>query len=126
LYIDVFPDKKSTSFKYYDDDGTTYNYEKGNYFLQNMQTQNKINTIVFNLEKSTGSYIPAAKNYFIRIHGNKITAASLNGMSLAPSPSVSKLMNTAKESWTNSTDVYGAVTYVKVTVGKAKVISLAK
>ncbi len=33
LDVEVFPDTKLTSFEYYDDDGETYDYETGSYFL---------------------------------------------------------------------------------------------
>jgi alpha-glucosidase len=41
VYFDIFPSADKTSFTYYDDDGITYNYEKGAYFSQAITAQAK-------------------------------------------------------------------------------------
>ena len=37
--VDIFPSGRETSFRYYDDDGETYDYEDGVYFTQEISAQ---------------------------------------------------------------------------------------
>ena len=44
--VDIFPSGRETSFRYYDDDGETYDYEDGVYFTQEISAQGTGNTEV--------------------------------------------------------------------------------
>ena len=126
LYLDVFPDKDMTSFKYYDDDGKTYNYENEEYFIQDMHTQDKGNSINFKIDSKTGSFTPDTQYYVVRIHGNAGKDIKLNGQSLQTASSIDDMMNSSNEAWINSKDVYGDATYIKVKVGEEKSIEISK
>ena len=126
LYLDAFPDKDATSFEYYDDDGKTYNYENGEYFIQDMHTQDKGNSIEFKIDSKKGSFTPNTQYYVVRIHGNAGKDIKLNGQSLQTASSIDDMMNSSNEAWINSKDVYGDVTYIKVKVGEEKSIEISK
>ncbi|WP_297421336.1 TIM-barrel domain-containing protein [Clostridium sp.] len=124
LFIDTFPDKEMTSFKYYDDDGKTYNYENGEYFMQDMHTQDKGDVISFNINSKIGSFTPDTKYYIVKVHSDPGKEVKLNGQSLKAASSVGDVENSSDEIWTNSTDIYGDVTYIKVRAGEEKAIEI--
>nr|WP_207789331.1 TIM-barrel domain-containing protein [Neobacillus terrae] len=116
--VDVFPDTKATSFTYYDDDGGSYNYENGGYFKQKLTTQDLgSNTYSFTLDPKTGNYISDLKTYIIKMHGNAGTGVTNNGVSMNYYSDINVLRAATGEGWTKGKDIYGDVTYVKVTAG---------
>src|SRR6185437_15562273 len=54
--VEVFPDAKQTDFDYYDDDGKTYAYEHGSYFLQHLSVQATADAVSLTAAASSGSY----------------------------------------------------------------------
>lgn len=117
LYVDIFPDSKKTSFNYYDDDGSTYKYEKGVYFKQTISAQDKTNLVQVDLDKKTGTYTPDAKYYILKIHNRKTSDVKLNNAALSVKASYNELLNSDEECIASGNDVYGDVTYVKVKTG---------
>lgn len=116
--VDVFPDAKSTSFTYYDDDGAGYDYENGAYFKQKMTTQNLgANTYSFTLDGKMGSYAPALQDYIIKIHGNAGNTVTNNSLSMTKYTNLNALRVATGEGWTIGKDIYGDVTYVKLAAG---------
>ena len=126
LYLDVFPDTTESTFKYYDDDGKTYNYEKGEYLFQNMKTQDKGNSIIFDIAQKEGSYTSDTKYYICKVHGSVAKDVKLGGKSLTQGESLEKLMNADSEAWGTGKDVYGDVTYIKVNAQEEKSIEIVK
>jgi alpha-glucosidase len=105
--IDLYPSQKKTKFVFYDDDGKTYDYEKGVYFKQTISMKQSIKgKITIKLNEKTGSYNPESKTFVLHIHG--IAANKVNG---------------AKE-WTTESGKYGPVTIVTIDSGMAKQIEL--
>lgn len=112
--VDVFPDTSATSFTYYDDDGSSYDYEGGDYFKQVMTTQdNGGSGINFTIAAKSGTYTPAVQNYIVKIHGKAGTAVTSNGSDLTSYADLDALEAASGEGWTTGKDVYGEVTYVK-------------
>lgn len=126
IYVDVFPDTAQTTFKYYDDDGQTYNYETEEYFAQTMMAQGDANSATFNISSKQGTYTPALQYYITKIHFTGATSATVNGSSLTKYASYTDLQAAAGEGWAEGTDTYGAVAYVKVAAGISKNIIVAK
>lgn len=123
LYVDMFPDTKKTSFNYYDDDGSTYKYEKGLYFKQTISVQDKTNSVEVNLNSKTGSYAPDTKYYILKIHNRAASDVKINSKALEVKNSYNELLNSDGEGIAKGKDVYGDVTYVKVKAGnKDKII----
>ncbi|MDP4145293.1 MAG: glycoside hydrolase family 31 protein [Bacillota bacterium] len=125
VYVDIFPDKEKTSFNYYDDDGKTYQYEKGVYFKQNIDAQDKGNGQVnINLSAKTGSYTPETKYFILKVHGKASDSVNLGSSSVKAYGSLDDLMNAEGEGTAKGQDVYGEVTYVKVKLGDSKSINV--
>jgi alpha-glucosidase (family GH31 glycosyl hydrolase) len=113
--VDVFPDTVASSFTYYDDDGASYDYEGGEYFKQTMTAQdNGMSGISFTVAAKSGTYTPDVQNYIVKIHGKAGTGVTSNGSSLSSYGDLNALKAAGGEGWTAGKDVYGDVTYVKV------------
>lgn len=52
----VFPDKKETSFDLYEDDGITFDYEKGKYSITHISTQKTGTTSIVQIDKPEGKF----------------------------------------------------------------------
>jgi alpha-glucosidase (family GH31 glycosyl hydrolase) len=98
--VDVFPDSTSSSFTYYDDDGLTYEYERGNYFKQQWQVLRNGGTIHVHIGAARGTYQPALQRYVVRVHGADAVHVNGNGRPLSD--------------WLTGRDRYGPVTILRV------------
>ncbi|WP_373231726.1 TIM-barrel domain-containing protein [Cohnella sp.] len=123
--VDVFPDTTESSFTYYDDDGSSYNYESGTYFKQVMTAQdNGVSGISFDIAAKSGTYTPAVTSYLVEIHGKAGTAATMNGVALTSYADLNALKAATGEGWTTGKDLYGDVTYVKAAAASASAKSI--
>jgi alpha-glucosidase (family GH31 glycosyl hydrolase) len=123
LSVDVFPATSLTHFDYYDDDGKTYAYEHGAYFLQRMTVQSSDAAAVFTIEAPRGSYKPALKYYLVKIHG--LAVAVSNGSGMLKSFSSAEALQAAKgEGWVSARDRYGPVTLIQLDAAQARRITL--
>ncbi|WP_245425126.1 TIM-barrel domain-containing protein [Phyllobacterium brassicacearum] len=114
LDVEVFPDTKRTSFEYYDDDGKTYDYEKGVYFLQKLSVQRTGKTVLFEVAAPEGSFKPELEYYTVKIHGPIATSVELNGVKVGQ---VANLAALTGEGWIAGKDpAHGNidVTYVRI------------
>ncbi|WP_329741991.1 TIM-barrel domain-containing protein [Dyella sp. A6] len=122
--VQVFPADRATRFDYYDDDGSTYAYEHGVYFSQELGTQRTGNEVTFTTKAPSGTYKPALKDYLVAIHG--ITARSVDSGQggLHAYASADALKAATGEGWATGTDRYGPVTWVRLTSGQARSVTL--
>lgn len=125
VYVDMFPSQAKSEFKYYDDDGKTYNYEKGEYFAQNITQQDQGSSVAINISKVDGSYKPELKYYVFRVHGQFSGAASGSG-EMKKASDEKALMAADEECVSTGKDVYGDYTVIKVKAGDEKDLKLAK
>lgn len=100
LYVDMFPSNETTSFKYYDDDGETYGYEKGDYYSQNIKMTKDNGKIIIHMDKNTGTYEGHLKEFVLNIHTKLGQKIKINGEEIT--------------SYKKSNDKYGAVISLKV------------
>ncbi|MHA6481104.1 TIM-barrel domain-containing protein [Paenibacillus sp. strain BS8-2] len=115
IHVDVFPSTSETSFEYYDDDGSSYDYESGGYFKQELSAQdNGGSGYSFDVAAKSGSYTPAVDYYLVKLHGKAGTAVTDNASSMSSYADLDALKAAAGEGWTTGKDIYGPVTYVKV------------
>jgi hypothetical protein len=124
LDVDVFPSDTPTQFDYYDDDGTTYSYEQGKYFQQQLSVQKHDDAVRFTLGTPHDGYQPALQYYVIKIHGvvaSRITQAS---GTLSRATSLDALRQENHAGWVSGNDLYGNVTYIKLAAGKPADIRL--
>ncbi len=68
--LDVYPSlKRIARFGYYDDDGTTYAYERGVYFKQEIEAREDSKGFHVTAAQPEGSYKPPVQTYTIVVHG---------------------------------------------------------
>ena len=119
LNVDIFPSSQTTSFRYYDDDGESYQYENGNYFSQVFSTSKSGTTTTVDIAGKTGSYDSGLDYYYLAIHGQAANSATANGTALTKYDDYHALLSAPGAGWTVGRDVYGEVTYVKVAASSA-------
>jgi alpha-glucosidase (family GH31 glycosyl hydrolase) len=124
LDVLVFPADRETHFDVYDDDGETYGYEKGDYFLQPLTVRRANGVVSFHAGAVAGRYQPALKDYVLAIHGSATSSVSSNGQPMTMSDGVDALRASAGEGWARGKDRYGDVTYVKIAAGSARDVQL--
>ncbi|MBS0380849.1 MAG: glycoside hydrolase family 31 protein [Proteobacteria bacterium] len=116
--VQVFPSDHATHFDYYDDDGETYAYEKGVYFLQSMTTRARDGHAEFALAAPQGSYRPALRWYLLAIHAGSTRGVRVDGGALPAAASRAALEKSGAAGWFAGHDRYGDVTWVKVAAGR--------
>lgn len=120
VMVDVFPDTTQSSFTYYDDDGISYNYEGNAYFKQVMTVKdNGTNGISFSVGAKSGTYVPQVQNYIAQIHGKAGTSVTINGVAATKYADLNALKSASGEGWATGKDIYGPVTYVKISSASA-------
>ena len=100
IYCDVFPSATESSFTYYDDDGETYDYERGVYYEQRISSIRRGAGVAVELTPASGSYRPALQTYELRVHGIAGRSVVVDG--------------SAFTGWRAATDRFGAVTTIDV------------
>jgi alpha-glucosidase (family GH31 glycosyl hydrolase) len=124
LDVQVFPSDAESHFDVYDDDGDTYGYEKGAYFLQTLAVRRENHVVNFHAAAPVGSFKPALEDYVLAIHGDAANAVTNEGKPLPLMRSLDDLRASHTEGWAHGRDRFGEVTYVKLEAGKAKNIQL--
>ncbi|MCT79457.1 DUF5110 domain-containing protein [Listeria monocytogenes] len=114
IYLDTFASDKETSFTHYDDDGKSFDYEKDTYLKQKMTTSKSADTSTFTISAKEGSYKADTENYIVKLHGNAAESVQVNGADSKVYDDLSALENADGSGYAVGSDVYGAVTYVKV------------
>lgn len=123
LGVDVFPAAQRSTFDYYDDDGATYGYEHGAYFLQSLSAQRRGDTVQVELGAPSGNFKPALRFYLLKIHGDAATGVSGK---LPAFDSLDALQRSEGEGWARGHDRYGDVTWVRVAAARAAQITLTR
>jgi alpha-glucosidase len=113
-YIDVFPAATQTTFTYYDDDGITYDYEKGDFYEQRLSASDNGTVVQFDSAAPTGTYVPPLRKYEVRLHGISARAVTIGRAESKHYTDLAHLESGTAEGWTTGTDRYGPVTFVDV------------
>ncbi|OOM04931.1 TIM-barrel domain-containing protein [Clostridium acetobutylicum] len=126
VYVDAFPGNEASSFDYYDDDGTSYNYENGSYFDQKMTLERAkdLKSVQFNISPKTGYYKSDLKNYIVKMHVKSSGDVTVGGRRITRYASYDELKNAQGEGYVVGTDTYGSVVYIKVSAGHDKNINV--
>jgi alpha-glucosidase (family GH31 glycosyl hydrolase) len=124
VLVQVFPDATRTEFDYYDDDGNTYAYEHGAYFLQHLSAQAISGGINLTAGASSGTYRPALADYVFAVQRTVATQVTRDDALLTRVADRTALRRCATACWTIGGDRYGGVTYVKVPAGAAAHIQM--
>jgi alpha-glucosidase len=120
LTLDVFPSTTAATFVVYDDDGTTYDYEKGLYLRQVVTATHAGDETTITLDAPSGSYTSPLRTYLLRIH----TAAHrvmLNGEAL-PQASAANLATEAGVNWASDQDRFGPLVLLRVAAGQGHTV----
>ena len=112
--VEVFPDSARTDFDYYDDDGTTYAYEHGAYFLQRLSVQAIHGVVSLTTAASRGTYRPALTHYVFAVHRTVATQVTRDDAPLNRVADLGALRQCTDGCWTVGGDRYGGVTYIKL------------
>ncbi|MGH8216063.1 MAG: TIM-barrel domain-containing protein [Rhodanobacteraceae bacterium] len=122
--VEVFPADQATHLDYYDDDGETYAYETGAYFLQRLTVRRDGHEVAFRADAPTGSYRPVLRDYLVRVHGITAVSAQAGGAALRRYANAAALAAAPGQGWTIARDRYGAVTSMKLDAGAARDVTL--
>jgi alpha-glucosidase len=125
ITVDMFPAKQRTTFNYYDDDGSTYDYEHDAYFRQTLSVQRTSRGVRIETGAVTGSYQPDLKFYLFKVHGGAAGMVSDNGKALPHFDNLDALDAATGQGWASGTDRFGPVTYVRVAEATARTLALA-
>lgn len=124
LDVEVFPDPAGSSFVYYDDDGMSYDYEKGAYFSQEIRVRRDDAGVTLAVGARSGTYEPALKWYTFRVHGAASETVMDGSRVLRRVASLDELRASPDEAWTPVNDATGALICVKLQAGVEKNVAL--
>lgn len=121
IMLDIFPSSAQSSFRLYDDDGSSYDYESGEYFKQTVTAQDRGTAgVSVDLSARTGSYASSYQVYLVKLHGKAASQVRLGGTVLTKYSDLAALRAASGEGYAVGRDIYGDVTYVKVAAGAEK------
>jgi alpha-glucosidase (family GH31 glycosyl hydrolase) len=124
LSVSVFPAAQLTSFDYYEDDGRTYAYQQGVYFVQRISVQTGGHRVSLETAPPSGTYRPEPRHYIFAVHRVLAQAVRLDDQPLPEVPSRTALRGCRAACWAIGGDRFGGVTYLKVPVGAAHKLQL--
>jgi len=124
LSVSVFPAAQQTSFEYYDDDGETYAYQHGVYFLQGISVEQGDHAVDLETAAPTGTYRSDLRYYIFSVHRTLARGAELDRHALPEVQSVVALRRCERACWAIGGDRFGGVTYVKIPAGAAHRLQL--
>jgi hypothetical protein len=125
--LDVFPSTvRVAKFIVYDDDGHTYDYEKGAYFRQEIDAKGSARSVEIALDPATGTYQAHFPSYVLQVHQVSDSVTS-DGAKLKRFLSESAFRSSADAGWFTTSDKFGALTEVRVPVdAKRHAVKLAR
>jgi len=121
MTLDIFPAHTAATFTAYDDDGKSYDYEKGVYLRQRVAAHQEGGRTLVTVGAATGHYAGPLHSYLLRIHVSARQVV-VNGKLLSQ-------LNTAapangQQGWSESSDRFGTVAVVRITAGSTKPASI--
>jgi len=115
ITLDVFPSQTLGAFTAYDDDGQTYDYEKGICLRQEITARRIGKEVRVKIDAAIGSYAGPLQTYLIRIHaaGEHVT---LNGKPL-PAAGNASPSSAPGENWARQNDRFGPLALLRIAAG---------
>jgi alpha-glucosidase len=113
--LDIFPSEVPASFTVYDDDGTTYGYEKGAFLRQEISVQKTGGATQVKVEGETGSYSSQLRTYFLRIH-TTASRITVNGKVLTAQTGTGEFTANGAH-WERKLDRFGPVVLLRIPAG---------
>lgn len=124
LNVSVFPAASRSSFDYYADDGRTYAYERGVYFLQRISVQDDGDSVSLETVAPRGTFHPGPRHYIFAVHRVLARKIELGSRPLPKVANLAALRKSRTPCWTIGGDRFGGVTYLKVPVGASHDLKL--
>ncbi len=123
VYLDIFPAAHSTQSIFYDDDGETFDYEKGAFHRQTITAGKTGTHCHVTISGHQGAYRSSVAHFLIRLHGQAATEVRMGAQTLHH---VADPIELAAQSsaWYADADVYGPVTVIKIPAGMAADIAI--
>ena len=118
LRVDVFPSEEETSFRYYDDDGVSYQADRGAFFLQTISVRRAGKGARLTLSESPGTITTPLRHYLFRVYRCQGTPQGI-----AKTASLDELAG-KDEGFCPSRDARGEYLAVKVRSGGRRVIEI--
>jgi alpha-glucosidase len=115
--VQVFPASTRSDFDYYDDDGDTYAYQHGAYFLQRLSVRAAADAISLTTAAPSGTYRPALTRYVFAVQRTVAMEVDRDGAPLRRVADLAALDKCTGSCWTIGGDRYGGVTYIKLPAG---------
>ncbi len=122
--VHVYPAAHPTHFDYYDDDGETYAYERGSYFLQRIGADAKGGEVTLSTGAPKGTYKPALRRFLFVVARVQARGLTLDGRMLRPEANLAALSGCTTVCWAHGHNPGGALTYVTVPAGRAYRVSI--
>jgi alpha-glucosidase len=116
ITLDIFPSGSSGKFTVYDDDGDTYNYEKGEYLRQEISAQQEGSETTVKIDSATGSYSAPLRTYLLKIH-TAAAQVTLNGRNLPLTTGASDPGRPGAD-FVRQNDRFGPVELLRVVAGE--------
>ena len=116
IYLDVFPAETRSTGVFYDDDGESFDYEKGSFHRQVITAHRQDGQSRVVIAARQGAFISSVKHYVFRMHGQAAVGVYIGGQA-APQVTDALALSKAASGWYPDVDVYGPVTLVKVRTG---------
>ena len=124
LTVEVFPAKRATHFDYYEDNGETYAYEHGQYFLQRLGTQARGRTVRLTVGPVRGTYKPALQRYMFVVHRVHAGVVRVDGRVLNPAANLAALSGCTTVCWARGNNHVRSVTFIDLPAGKPYRVSI--
>jgi len=121
--LDFFPGQGTSRFISYDDDGTTYAYEKGAYYRQVIVMTSTAEATKIDFAAPTGTFEPALKFYILKVHQHPAKKLHMEA-DLPKVPSEEAFAACSAACWTQGKDQFGVFVEAKVPAGQAFSVSL--
>ena len=113
IFIDVYPHTKKTVGEFYDDDGESFGYQKGQFHRQKISLIRRGTTTRVEIGENSGAYRSSIKHFIMRVHGQAATRVQVNG-AVAPHVVRGAALSDIATGWYTDKDVGGDVTLIKV------------
>ena len=115
----VYPADHPTHFNYYDDNGETYAYERGRYFLQRMGAEAHGNTVLLTTAAPQGAYKPALRRFVFIVPRVRARSVSIDGRPLSPTVAQTALAGCTSVCWARSRSRLAALTIIDLPAAEA-------
>ena len=115
ITLDIFPSESVAKFTIYDDDGETYNYERGEYLRQAVSAERHGKEMEVTVSGASGNYASPLLTYLLRIH-TSARQVELDGKML-PEVTPSALSSAPDMNWSTTRDRFGPVVLLQVAAG---------